>query len=331
MSAPPTVEATHEQAKRSVTTGRVVGVVVLAIAVFAGLSVVADVRALGDSLRTFHWPAVATALALVLGNYALRFARWQYYLARLEVSVPTGLSALIFTAGFLMSVTPGKMGEVFKSVLLKQYRGVPVTRTASIVVAERLMDLVALVLLVALGSVAFPRGGAVTLLGGLVVGALLLGCAWRGLALWVLDVLERLPIVGRWVPRLREAYDALFSLTRPAPLVVGTVLACAGWTLECFATWQIVRGFAGVQIGVEGATFSYATSTLAGALAMLPGGLGVTEASMAGLLSNTGENVSLAVAGAATILVRLATLWFGVSLGGLALAALNLVGNVRTG
>lgn len=62
------------------------------------------------------------------------------------------------------------------------------------------------------------------------------------------------------------------------------------------------------------ATFDiYGLAISIGALSFLPGGLGGTEATMIFLLGVTGASV--ADAGAATILLRLATLWFAVLIG----------------
>ena len=324
VEAPTTPSAPARPGRRILLT------VVLAVFVFAALSLLSDVRALGSSLSAFDWSALGIALALVLGNYFLRFLRWQYLLRRLNVHVPVVTSALVFLAGFVMSVTPGKMGEVFKSLLLSEYRGIGVARTASVVVAERLLDLVALVVLVSLGSTAFAHGRAVALVGALVVLAIVLGCTVRSLGERVLAQLERVRFTARIVPKLREAYDALHALTRPAPFFVGGFYALVGWTLECLATWFLVQGFPGTSIGWEGATFGYAAGTLAGALAMLPGGLGVAEVGMAGLFRAASPAMTLPTATAATILVRLSTLWFGVVLGGLALLVLRTTHRKQT-
>ena len=291
--------------------------------VFAALSFLGDVQAIRQSLLSFGWGTLGVALLLVLGNYGLRFLRWQYYLRLLGVSVPTGLSALVFTAGFVMSVTPGKMGEVFKSWLLYEYRQIRVARTASIVVAERLLDLVALVVLVSAGSAAFERGRAVAVVGAAVVAGVVAVCTVRPLGEWLLSLLARIRWVSRIVPRLREAYDALSTLTRPRALLVGSSYAIAGWALECVAALILVRGFEDAVVRWEAATFSYAAGTLAGAIAMLPGGLGVAEVGMSGLLRATSPSLSIETAAAATILIRLSTLWFGVALGGLALIILR--------
>jgi glycosyltransferase 2 family protein len=310
-------------APRGKGRGRIVTSVLLLVVVFAVFSLVGDVRSLGASLASFHYPALAAALGLVLGNYLIRFVRWQYYLSVIGARVPVGLSGLVFVSGFVMSVTPGKMGEVFKSLLLHEYEGVSVARTAPVVVAERLLDLVALVVLVSIGSAAFEHGRAIAVLGALVVLAIVLGCTVRPLAELVFRLLERVGPARKLVPKLREAYDSLQALTRPRPFLVGGVYALAGWALECCATYVLVGGFPGASVSWDGATFSYAAGTLAGALAMLPGGLGVAEAGMSGLLRAAAPALPLATAAAATILVRLSTLWFGVGLGGLGLLVLR--------
>ncbi|MFZ6019822.1 MAG: lysylphosphatidylglycerol synthase domain-containing protein, partial [Chloroflexota bacterium] len=62
------------------------------------------------------------------------------------------------------------------------------------------------------------------------------------------------------------------------------------------------------------AVFILAFSTVVGAVSALPGGLGASEASIAGMLVLVG-GAAPAIASAATVIIRLATLWFGVSLG----------------
>ncbi|MFT3921624.1 MAG: flippase-like domain-containing protein [Myxococcales bacterium] len=180
----------------------------------------------------------------------------------------------------------------------------------------------ALVLLVSLGSTAFPHGRAVAFAGGSVVAAIVLVCVARPVGHFLLDRLASFGPTARITPKLRETYDALNTLTRPRAFVVGGGLAVLGWALECVATWVLAGGF-GISMPFSGATFAYAAGTLAGALAMLPGGLGVAEVGMSGLFRAASPELSLAGASAITILVRLSTLWFGVALGGLALLVLR--------
>lgn len=289
-------------------------------AIFAGLALYSDIPKLQQAAAGFSWEAFVIGLTLAAGNYGIRIGRWQYYLHILGVRIPLLESSLVFLSGFVMSVTPGKVGEVLKSLLLYESRGISFSRTAPIVVAERLTDLIALVLLTALGSLAFEHGVSVAAGGAVIVGFLLLMCSYRPLGHALLRFAHRLPLISRIADKLWVAYDSLLNMTRPGPLLWSTLLATLAWGLECASLYYIVHGFAGVTMGWEAATFAYASSTIIGALAMMPGGLGVTEVGMTGLIQSLGNGaMTPAVATATTILVRVATLWFAVVLGAIAL------------
>ncbi|HJL20306.1 MAG TPA: lysylphosphatidylglycerol synthase transmembrane domain-containing protein [Sandaracinaceae bacterium LLY-WYZ-13_1] len=326
----PVKEPEHEtdvDAARTATRGLVRKVLVgtlLGALVFAALSLYADLSSLRENLGAFRWSAFALALGLATGNYGLRYLRWQYYLRRIGVRVPHGESALVFLSGFVMSVTPGKLGEVFKSLLLYESRGTSIARTAPVVFAERLTDLLALVLLTAAGSLSFERGLPVAAGGAALCGFVLLASAWRPLGELLLRIAARLPLVKKIAPRLREAYESLFTMTRPAPLLFATGLATLSWGLECVALWVLLRGLPGGGLPWDASFFAYSASTIAGAVAMMPGGLGVTEAGMTGLIQALSDGaVGSAAATAATMLCRLATLWWAVVVGAGALVVLR--------
>ncbi|MBC7174092.1 MAG: flippase-like domain-containing protein, partial [Polyangiaceae bacterium] len=203
---------------------KVFAATVLGVLVFAALSLYGDVRQLGASLREFDWTMLALGLGLSTANYVLRFGRWQYYLARVDVRPPLADSARVFVAGFVMSITPGKVGEVWKSLLLHECQGVPVERTAPIVFAERLTDLFALVILAALGSLVFEEGAKIAFAGGLAVFSLWAVCAFRPLGELCLRLCVRLPFLSGLSPRLREAYESLQALVGPGALAAATAM-----------------------------------------------------------------------------------------------------------
>lgn len=297
---------------------------VAGVVVFTGLVLYGDLRELGARLGSFRWSLFALALGLAATNYAVRFVRWQMYLRVLGVRIPRVDSALLFLSAFLMSITPGKIGEVYKSVLLSERHGVPLARTGPIVVAERLTDLLALILLASFGAITFRTGWAAIAGGIAMVAAVLSVVSSRTLSGACLRVAAHVPGVRRVVPKLEEALGSLQELVRPRQLVVPTILGGVAWFAECLAYYSILRGLPEVRVGLEPATFIYSASTIAGAVAMMPGGLGVTELGMTGLVQLLGHGtVSASAASASTILVRLATLWFAVGIGGLAFLALR--------
>ncbi len=290
--------------------------VLFGVAVYAAAAIYADLDALQGALRGFSWSWYAAALGLSTVNYLLRFAKWEIFLRILGVRVPLGRSGLIFTAGFVMSITPGKMGEVLKSVLLRQTDGVPFARTAPVVFAERLTDFIALIAL-AMTGVGTYRYGA-----GALIGAGALVVVGLGLASWPpavtlgLRVAARLPVVKRIVPKLEEAYASARLLLRPAPLLGTTLVSILGWGLEGVAMWCVAQGFAGSGavegFTLTGALFVFAMTTLLGAISFMPGGLGVAEVSMIGVLGLLAMITDPSIATATAILTRGATLWWAV-------------------
>ena len=290
------------------------------VGLVALVALAGDVRAAANHLADYDARYLFAGLALTTTNYLLRFVRWQRYLALIDVAVPVRDSARIFVAGFVMSISPGKLGEVLKSALLWEQHGIPVAHTAPIVLAERLTDLLALIVLVALAGSTEPDGLPIALAGATLVGMVLVPLVSASVAERLLGLAERLPRISAIVPKLRDAYASSKKLLSGRALLMGTSLAVVSWSLECLATYVIVRGFDGASLTPMAATFCYAAPTILGALSMLPGGLVATEASMASLFVRIGTNISPAIASGTTLLVRLATLWWAVALGWIGLA-----------
>ena len=151
--------------------------IVMVIAI-AGLMLVGDIHKVVDGVANFQWWAFAAALALALANYSIRFVRWHYYLHHQGVGVPIASSALVFGAGLSLSITPGKLGELVKSYLLHEMHEVPIEKSAPIVVAERVTDLIALLCVAIIGVAVYDVAATLVIsaAGLVVVGLVLL--AW---------------------------------------------------------------------------------------------------------------------------------------------------------
>jgi uncharacterized protein (TIRG00374 family) len=294
---------------------RILTLLIAAAALIAVVSAAGDLRDLGDRLASFGWWAFGLALLLSLANYAIRFVRWSLYLRHLDIEVPRTESAVVFVAGFALSITPGKVGELVKSYLLRALRGTPVTRSAPIVVAERVTDLIALVVLAALGVAAYGIATGAVLAGAVVLGLGLVVLASPRLCHAVVDAMTYPQFLRAFRERGRSFYDGIATLVRPRPLSWATALAVVAWGCECIGFAAILSAFPGTDVPLGLATLIYAASTIAGALSFLPGGLGVTEAGMTVLLTQTHRGVDDATAVAAALLCRFATLWFAVLLG----------------
>lgn len=295
----------------------------LGVAVYGVFVAWAGYRDIRASLQSFRWSAFALALGLASANYGLRFLKWEYYLARLEIrGIPKLDSLLVFLSGFVLTVTPGKVGEVFKSAVLAETHGVAAARTAPIVVAERLTDVIGVIALIVVGSLGFSGGLLWAGIGSAAVACGLVFVIWRAPGEALLAFLERRPgRLANAAPKLREAFDSLRIVASPGALLWPSFLSVLGWGGEGVALYLLVRGF-GVDVPAPLAMFFYATATLAGAVIPVPGGLGVAEAMIQEQLVRLAR-VPHSAATSAMILIRFATLWWAVVVGFVALAVLR--------
>ena len=284
-----------------------------AIVVLAALLWFGDVGSVVDALVRLPLDRLVLALALVTVAYGLRFLKWHLLVLRLGLVVGPRRSLQVFLSGLMMSVTPAKVGELWKSVLLAQ-DGIPVARSLPAVVVERLVDFVAIALLAALG---------ISLVWGLwwvfpiaLLGALALAVVLRWRALWTRLVvwLGRRRRLERPARFLGLVADGAHVILAPRTLVPALLLGLSAWGLEGLALWAILEGL-GADASWAISIAAFCAGTLAGVVSLLPGGLGTTEAGMVGLLVARGVAQDIAVA--ATLLARACTLGYGALVGAL--------------
>jgi glycosyltransferase 2 family protein len=288
----------------------------LGLLVLVGLVLVAHPRELAARLATFDLRLLPPLLALSLANYALRFWRWEVYLRALGVRLPRSRSLGVFLVGFLLSVTPGKAGELGKAWLVRELGGGPALRVVPAVLAERVTDLLGVLVLLALGALPFPGWRWLTAAGLGAVAAAVLVLTWRAVAALAFRLLARLPLVGGRVPLLEDLYASLRALLSPGLLPFALATAVVAWGAEGVGFFLVARQYA-PRTGLLAGIFDYTASTCLGSLSMLPGGLLAAEGSLTALLGAQG--LSTADAASVTLIVRAATLWFAVLLGLLAL------------
>jgi uncharacterized protein (TIRG00374 family) len=302
--------------KRKLVLGLLFGV-----AVIVGLALIADLPKVLEAAGRFEWGWIPLILGLTSFNYLLRFVKWHYYLRQVGIhNISRANSLRVFLAGFSMTVTPGKIGEAFKSLWLKNLTGTGISRSLPVVAAERLSDALACALLASTGVLAYPRywpafaAILVILVGGIVVVQI------RPLSLWLLGIAERLPLVSRFAHNLHEFYESSFELLRLKNLAVAVGLGTASWAGEGIAFFLVLKGL-GIQPTTRllfQAVFILAFSVIIGGASTLPGGLGAAEVSLAGMLAFI-VGLPGDLAAAAALLIRFFTLWFGVTLGFLVL------------
>ncbi len=286
--------------------------IIVGLGIFVVLSIYADLGEVTQAFIEFRWGYIPLILALTFLNYLLRFCKWHYYLRCIDIKIKSTDSLTIFLSGLTMSVTPAKLGEVFKSYLLKRLDGTEVSRSVPVVVAERITDVLGLLILAAISFSAFQYGKEVLIVVLAFLLALIIGIQSRRICNKLLGISKSVPFMNKLSDSFTTAYESAYTLFKFRNLIIATLISIISWGFECLAMYFVLEGF-GASASVLLSTFVFSFSSLAGAVSMIPGGLVVAEGSCAGLLMLAG--ISKGIAASATIIIRFCTLWFGVIVG----------------
>jgi uncharacterized protein (TIRG00374 family) len=304
--------------------------VVLTATLFVAFSLLIAVLVGGaevlSAIRRVSAVTLLWLLALSLLNYALRVLRWHRLSRRLGVAVPLGRTLLYYVAGFSMTATPGRVGEALRLWMAKRAHGHRYDRMVPLLVADRLFDMLSIILLGLAGAAAFPQQRWIGVLILTTVMATTVALAWPGwilrLLLWTFGVFGRR--FGRFLASLRRSIRGTARILQGPALMEAMVLSVIGWGAECLAFSMVLHAM-GAPISPAAASFVFAIAAAIGGVTLLPGGMGGTEATMVALLSGLGVDLSTSIA--ATLVIRATTLWFSVALGFMTLpVALRLVG-----
>lgn len=309
------------QLKRKLLISIILGLVV----VFA-MGVFSDFGKLLDSLRSFNYCYLPIILLLAPANYLLRFIKWNYFLKHLGIKIETGLNLKIFLSGLGMTVTPGKVGEFIKSYLIKETEGIPVSVTSPVVVAERLTDIISMIILAAIGTLTFSYGRGILVGTAIFVAVLIFFIRYKPFAKVCIRLLKRLPLLKKVGSQIDLFYNSTYELMSLKSLVFSVAIGTISWGFEGLIVYLALKGF-NSPISMLSAIFTISFSTIIGAVSMLPGGLFVAEGSIMGILISRG--VSKGIASGATIITRFSTLWLGVAIGIWALVGVSKITSQR--
>lgn len=305
----------HNAGATLFTASRRWGLVAVALLYLAGIGFIISRLDTETLNRAMALPLslIACLLGLSLLNYALRAGRWLMVTQALGLAIPPRANALYYFCGYALTATPGKAGEAIRLWLLKSGHGVAYSRSIPLMLADRALDIWAVMLLTLASFSGFEA------------------YRWHGLALLVVVILLSLPLLRpqmleplllaaaglakrqiRLLVFVRRVLRAMGQLNSWKTYGATTVPSVLGWWAEALAFFLLLQHF-GAEVSLSNAVFVFSFSMIVGAISMLPGGLGGTEATMVILLTTLG--VDLDVALLSTAIIRATTFWFAVLLG----------------
>lgn len=285
-------------------------IIIFAIVVYVVLGIYADFNKLLSALESFNWIFLPVLLALTTLGYFIRFIRWNFFLKAVGVNLKLRDNLYVYLSGLSMTITPAKAGEIWKGWLIKEINGENLSKTIPVVISDRLTDVLALVFLSLLGVIYYKQGAYVILIILLLFAAFVLAIRSKTISDKLINILEKR--AGKYSGDVRSMNESFQKTLNFKNLTITTVLGLIAWFMECSALYLTIYAF-NQHLDIVISTFIFSFASLVGAVSMIPGGLGVAEATLSGLLQFFGLTATISVG--AAIIIRFTTFWYGALLG----------------
>ncbi len=268
------------------------------------------------TLRTANPWYVLAALVIYYATFPLRARRWARLLHEGGLMLRgRDLLEILMLGWFVNCLAPAKLGDLYRSYLVKQRFNVSLSRTVGVVVAERLLDIfVVFALLLVGGYIAFGR----TVLPDLR----LVYLSAVALAIFIvaafLVVYYLAPRLGRFFPSEVRRIGRLF---REGVLHSFRALPEAGpetviiWLAEA-ARLAFVLASLRLELPISGVIFVAVASSLLTTVPLTPAGFGFVELAVVYVLT-TGFGLATHDAIAVAVLDRLVSVFSVIVIGGL--------------
>lgn len=285
-------------------------IIFFALAVYIALGIYADMSKLTLAIRSFKWPYFFLLLLCTSTGYFLRYLKWDIFLKTAGVSLPFKQNLFVFISGLSMIITPGKIGEVWKGWLIKEISGDDLSKTIPVVILDRVTDILSLIILSAFGILSYKEGIYLIVLLLLLIFVFYISITSKILSGWIIGIFEKFSV--KYSPNIKIMHETFQKAMKPELFISLSLLNAVAWSCECLGFYCIVLGF-NQHLSIPISIFIYSFACLAGGVSMIPGGIGLAEATITGFLQLNGFSPALAIG--AALIVRLGSFWYGVILG----------------
>lgn len=293
----------------------VIVMLTLSIAVILGIAIFSEGGLLDvlGTIATMNPLLFAAAIGSVFLGYMMNFFKWRYYLHVLKIRLPLRKNFAIFMSLYAMELTPGRIGRVVSAYTVKRVSRKKFMAVLPIVSIDIFSEYLGfMVLSIAIG-ILFPSS-----LLFIVPVAIALALPFLFImSPWLFNLLKRKIVYGRFAELLsfygEEYFAAQSKVSNRRVYGVSMLFSIPGAIFNALALYLVLIGL-GIKAAVLNSFLVYVLSTLIGYISFIPGAVGSTDLSMLALITST-FSTDGTMAAAATILTRIATLWFAVAIG----------------
>ena len=292
-------------------------IIIASILVYSIFLLLSDFNKLSEKILDFKIEFLPIILSLVFIGWLALYYRWTILLKNSGYKLPHKKNFQIFLSGFPLSITPGKVGELLKCELLKENFGTPRKITAPIILVERFYNAVGIIMISSFGILYFDFSGIVIVIVTCILVGIFLTLRSKRLFLNIIEKTSKIKFLSRFSDSFTDSYDVINNSIKPKIFVISAVLSAIYWLLESIAVYFILQSFGIDLFEISDVILTYTTSIIIGVASFVPGGIGVADGTLIGLL--TVNDLAFSTAVSLTIFIRIFTLWYAVLVGFIAL------------
>lgn len=296
---------------------KIISVVIITIIIYAVFLFISDLDKISDKIFNFKLEFVPIIIGLVVFSWIISYSRWNILLKNQNIHIPHSLNFQIFLIGGALGITPGKIGELFKSQILKEKFNIPRTKTAPLFIVEKFLDLVSAMIVTLIGIWFIPEIGYLAIVGLMISVLLFKILTSKKFFNQTLNFLNKIKFLKKYLEPLSSSHEILSKTLYSKKMFLLLILSFFYWIIIGCAAFFVIEGF-GFSIGsILNIISTYSSSIVIGALSFIPGGIGIAEGSLIGLLTFQGIDISEAIV--IVVVIRIFTLWFSTITGFIAL------------
>ena len=296
---------------------KIIPIIVIVIIVYAIFLFLADIDKITDKIINFKPEFILIIIPLTILSWIIIYLRWNILLKTIKVEIPHSINFQIFLASGALGITPGKVGELFKSQILKDKFNIPRTKTAPLFIVEKFLDSIGALIVTLFGIWFFPEIGYLAIFGLFILLLVFKILTSKKLFDKALILFCKFKYFQKYFEPLSSSHEILNDTLYNKNMLLLSLLSIAYWIVIGAAAFFVVQGFGISTIELLNMISIYSSSIILGALSFIPGGIGVAEGSLIGLFSLQSIDFSEAIV--IVVLIRLFTLWFSTIVGFIAL------------
>ena len=289
-------------------------IILIVFVIYISIILYSDIEKISDVFLKINY----LYLPLILFSHTLSLItksfRQRVLLSEIGIHLTLKDNFLLYLSGMSLLATPGGLGTAIRSQFIKQNHGHSISKTLPIVLVEKFHDAFSVVLIVWIFSIFYQIREVQYIM---IVLSLVLGCVYfsiksqrvfNSMTAFVL----KFGFMKKFTTNIIESQDTVRTLAKKKIFVISWLITLLSWSIDAIAINMAFRAF-NLDFNIIQSTVITFTSIIVGAISFIPGGIGVTEASLIGLLVLV--KVDLVTASSLTLFIRFSTIWFTTCLG----------------